>query len=68
LEVHRRQPEYHLLSYNCYWYSNAVFQIFRGMARGATYKEWPWIRLMRHFFFFPGSAVGRSCFRIYLRY
>lgn len=30
LAVHRRRPKYHLLTANCFWYANAVFEVLRG--------------------------------------
>lgn len=43
LEVHRQKPDYNFFFANCYWYSDAVFQIFKGMARGTQYTKWSWL-------------------------
>ncbi|RXW13039.1 hypothetical protein EST38_g12816 [Candolleomyces aberdarensis] len=43
LEVHRQKPDYGIVSAHCYWYSDAVFEIFKGMARGMQYRKWSWL-------------------------
>ncbi|KAJ2928563.1 hypothetical protein H1R20_g8508, partial [Candolleomyces eurysporus] len=43
LEVHRQKPNYNFFFANCYWYSDAVFQIFKAMARGMEYRKWSWL-------------------------
>ncbi|PPR03549.1 hypothetical protein CVT24_007597 [Panaeolus cyanescens] len=43
LEVHEKRPKYHLVTANCYWYSDAAFLAIRGVPGGAKSTEWNWL-------------------------
>lgn len=59
LEVHLQHPKYNIITANCYWYSDTVFQIIRGVP-GAQYHEWEWIAFRAKPFAPSKAKVGLS--------
>ncbi|KAG5634682.1 hypothetical protein H0H81_001122 [Sphagnurus paluster] len=48
LYVHRQRPEYHVVTANCFWYADAVFEILRNAGQSAgnyRYHQWPYLKL-----------------------
>jgi hypothetical protein len=57
VEVHNQHKKYKLLSWNCFWYADAVFVLLANKATSET--TWNWLIYRKHFLIL--SRIVRGC-------